>query len=128
MSAQNSQKESFQPRVEESTEQQLSVVKFHQTKLSCCRLPDGQIMVAIKPICDAIGIDGKHALLTIKQDTFLGSKVGIYNLLDAKKRKFPMQCIPLQYVHGWLFSIQELPYNCCSSPKVQTRSFLSSGN
>lgn len=107
MSAKSSQSEFSQQEVENSTAQELSIVKFHQTKLSCCKLPNGQIMVAIKPICDAIGIDGKHALLTIKQDTFLGSKVGIYTLLDAKKRNFPMQCIPLQYVHGWLFSIQE---------------------
>lgn len=96
MKAQTLKSETVQPGAEQSTALQLSVVKFHQTKLSCCTLPDGQIMVAIKPICDAIGLDGKHALLTIKQDTFLGSKVGIYTLLDAKKRNFPMQCIPLQ--------------------------------
>lgn len=119
MIAQNTQKESNQPRVEESTESKLTVVKFHQTKISCSIDPSGQVWIGINPICEAIGIDVKRALLTIKQDSILGAKVSEQTLLDAKNRKFPMQCIPIQYIHGWLFLIQENKVNAKAQPKLR---------
>ena len=104
---------------ENTTEPQLSVVKFHNKQISCTVLPNGKIYVAIKPICDAIGIQSKNALLTIKKDSFLGAMVCTYTLLDSANRKFPMECLPLEFIHGWLFTINENLVNEKAKPKLK---------
>jgi hypothetical protein len=118
MSAQTQEKENAQPGVEQSTAPQLSVVKFHQSKISCSIDPDGQIWVGINPICEAIGLLPNHALVSIKKDPILGAIVRERVLLDAKKRKFPMQTLPIEYVHGWLFSIDASKVSAAAKPKL----------
>jgi hypothetical protein len=103
---------------ENSTEPQLSVVKFHKKQISCVIDPDGKIYVAIKPICEAIGIDTQKALTAIKQDSILKAKHTVRYVLDASKRKFPMQCIPIEYVNGWLFQISENKVTEKAKPKL----------
>lgn len=116
----NNSKEISQGYLENSTALQprFDVVKFQRKNINCTILPNGKIYVAIKPICDAIGIDSKRALLTIKQDTILGAMVSEQILLDSINRKFPMQCIPLEFVHGWLFTINENKVNDNAKPKL----------
>jgi hypothetical protein len=118
MKAQTVKMGNVQQDVKQPTESKLSVVKFHQSKISCSIDQTGQVWVGINPICEAIGLDVKRALLTIKQDTILGAKVSEQTLLDAKNRKFPMQCIPIEYVHGWLFLIQENKVSAAAKPKL----------
>jgi hypothetical protein len=118
MKTQNTQTESAQLGAEQSTESQLAVVKFHNSKISCTIDPDGQIWVAINPICEAIGILSNHAIVGIKKDPILGSIIRDRVLLDAKKRKFPMQSLPIEYVHGWLFSIDASKVSAAAKPKL----------
>jgi hypothetical protein len=118
MNAQTSQTETSQLGVENSTESQLAVVKFHNSKISCTIDPNGQIWVGINPICEAVGILSNHAIVGIKKDPILGSIIRERVLLDAKKRKFPMQCLPIEYVHGWLFSIDASKVSAAAKPKL----------
>jgi hypothetical protein len=118
MKAQTRESGNVQLGVEPPTEPKLSVVKFHSTKIQCCLDPDGTINVALKPICDAIGIHADKAYDSIKKDTILGSKATVRWVLDAKKRKFPMQTLPIEYVHGWLFSIDASKVSAAAKPKL----------
>ena len=118
MKAQTSQTETSQLGAENPTESKTEVVNFNKTKIPCSIDQDGSIFVGIRPICEAIGMDTKKAVLSMKEDTILKAKVTERYLLDASKRKFPMQCIPIQYLHGWLFSISENKVTAAAKPKL----------
>lgn len=62
-------------------------------------------LVPIKPICDALGIDAKVQRTKIQEHPILSS-IGVLSTLvaaDGKQRE--MLCLPLEYVFGWLFTI-----------------------
>lgn len=81
------------------------IIKFHEEELLAVEVNEGWY-VAVKPIIDAIGLHADSAVKGIKNDEILGSSHAIYHVLDASGRQFPMVCLPIQHVHGWLFSIQ----------------------
>lgn len=118
MKAQTLKTEHFQPDAENSTTQKIEVVTFNKTKIQCCIDPDGQIYVAIKPICDAIGIHTQKAYSSIKSDPILGAIHTVRYVLDGQNRKFPMQTIPIEFVHGWLFSIDASKVSANAKPKL----------
>jgi hypothetical protein len=68
---------------------------------------DGQFWIALKPICEALGVDWKnqHGKLQNGTDIFgqLSSERGI---VAADNRIRKMTCLEERYVYGWLFSIQ----------------------
>lgn len=62
-------------------------------------------LVPIKPICEALGIDAKVQRNKIQEHPILNS-IGVLSTLvaaDGKQRE--MLCLPLEYVFGWLFTI-----------------------
>ena len=61
--------------------------------------------VAIKPICEALGVDYSSQLQKIKDDEILSSTVGLNTTVGADGKERKMQSIPIKYVFGWLFTI-----------------------
>lgn len=62
-------------------------------------------LIPIKPICEALGVDPKNQRNKIQEDDILSS-IGVLSTSvggDGKQRE--MFCLPLQYVFGWLFTI-----------------------
>lgn len=118
MTAQNTQKGSVQQDAEQPTESKITIVKFHSTKIQCITDPDGTVHVALKPIMDAIGLHANSAWLGIKNDPILGAKHSVRRGLDAKNRQFPMQTLPIEYVHGWLFQIDASKVSAAAKPKL----------
>ncbi len=118
MKAKTTEQEQFQQDVENSTESKITIVKFHQTKIQCICDIDGTIHVALKPIMDAIGLHANSAWLGIKNDPILGPKHAVRRGLDAKNRLFPMQTLPIEFVHGWLFSIDASKVSANAKPKL----------
>lgn len=77
------------------------VVKFSGSNLACVK--DGStIRVAIKPVCDAIGLDSDRAIKTITDDEILGAERS--ENLPSQGRK--MVCLPIEFINGWLFQIK----------------------
>ena len=68
-------------------------------------------LVAIKPICEAIGIDWEGQRQRIERDEILGSTACMIKAVanDGKERE--MHAIPYRYVFGWLFSIDTYKVN-----------------
>lgn len=83
------------------------IVKVNDVQIECPYVND-QHFVAVKSICDALGIDHKKQFNRIKTDRILG-QVGTDSVpcWGEDDRKRSMFCIPLKYVFGWLFSIDE---------------------
>lgn len=78
-------------------------VTFHGDTLSLVE-HNGEPFVAIKPICDAIGLDwsAQHAKITSMGKRWNSCQVTAISA-DGKRRE--MVCMPLRKLSGWLASI-----------------------
>ena len=66
---------------------------------------DNGIFVPVKPICEAIGIDFNSQRNKSAEEEILSSTVAIIATVGADGKEREMVCLPLQYVYGWLFTI-----------------------
>jgi len=69
--------------------------------------------VAVKPICEALGINYKHQNLQIFNDPILGQLSCKTKTTGADGKTYEMLCLPEQFIYGWVFSLQS------NSPKLQ---------
>lgn len=63
------------------------------------------VFVPVKPICQAIGVDHPAQVQRIKRHRKLSSVVVTITTTGADGKSYEMLALPLQYVYGWLFSI-----------------------
>jgi hypothetical protein len=77
-----------------------SIVKFYGDEILVI---NGK--VAVLRIAENIGLNTDSAVRGVKSHHILKSKVTVEYVLDAANRQFPMLCLPIEYLHGWLFSI-----------------------
>ena len=68
-------------------------------------IENGEKRVAIKPICEALGVDFSAQLQKLKSDPILGPTMGLSTTVGADGKEREMQTIPFMYVFGWLFRI-----------------------
>lgn len=61
--------------------------------------------VAIKPICEAIGIDYDNQIDKINTDEILSQLTPLRGVVAADGKQRKMRVISLRYVFGWLFTI-----------------------
>lgn len=61
--------------------------------------------VAIKPICEAIGVNFQNQLEKIKEDEILGQLYTLRGTTGSDGKEYKMGTIPLKFVFGWLFTI-----------------------
>ena len=65
----------------------------------------GNIFVPVKPICQAIGIDHDAQRQRIKRHRKLSSVAVTVTATGTDGKSYEMLALPLQYVYGWIFSI-----------------------
>lgn len=68
-------------------------------------IENGEKRVAVKPLCDILGVDFSAQLQRIKSDEILGSVVGLSTTTGADGKQYEMTTIPFKFVFGWLFTI-----------------------
>jgi hypothetical protein len=68
-------------------------------------IENGQKLVPIKPICQALGVDFAGQKEKIEKDEILRSVVGLSPTTGADGKTYEMVCIPFKFVFGWLFTI-----------------------
>jgi prophage antirepressor-like protein len=73
---------------------------------------DGQYWIAIKPICEALGVDYERQRKNLKEDEILAQLPSEQAVVAADGRVRKMLCLPEFYVYGWIFNIQS------SSPEL----------
>lgn len=66
---------------------------------------DGEILVPIKPICTAIGIDFKSQRNKIERHPILSSVGVIMTSTGSDGKHYEMMCLPVEHIFGWLFTI-----------------------
>lgn len=81
------------------------VIRFHETELITLIDDAGTPFVAVKPICDAIGLNAESAVRGIKNHPILGPEHTIQSVQVGENQKREYLTLPIQYINGWLFSI-----------------------
>ena len=61
--------------------------------------------VAIRPICEALGVDPEGQRQRIERDEILGPAACLIKAIGKDGKSYEMYAIPYCYVFGWLFSI-----------------------
>ena len=75
-------------------------------------------MIAIRPICEALGIDADSQRKRIERDEILSPTAVMMTVVAADGKDREMYCIPYKYVFGWLFSIDTSRVNEEARPAV----------
>lgn len=63
--------------------------------------------VSIRPICDALGIRPHSQIERIKRDSILAPLAKTVSDLGADGKNYQMTVLPLRYIFGWIFTIEE---------------------
>ena len=100
------------------------IIKFYGNDITCVMNEANELFVVLKPICDALGLDSDRQIKTISDDEVLGSErseqtvqiLETYMSDESERSEKTRQagdnltrkmiCLPLEFVHGWLFQIK----------------------
>jgi hypothetical protein len=66
---------------------------------------DGVVYVAIKPICEAIGLRPDKAIEVIKNHEILSQLHTLRGVVAGDGKEREMSTLPLSHLNGWLFTI-----------------------
>ncbi len=80
-------------------------LKFNDQEIQTAYI-NGQYWIAIKPLCEAIGVDYIRQAKNIRTDEILSLLRSNQTLVASDQKKREMLCLPEMYIYGWLFSIR----------------------
>lgn len=66
---------------------------------------DHNLFVPVKPICDAIGVAYERQFTKLKEHELLAPTITLRVMVAADGKEREMVCLPLEFVYGWLFTI-----------------------
>lgn len=69
-------------------------------------LRNGVWYVALKPICEALGVDWIAQFKRVKNDKILGPALSNQTMQVGGDQGRPWACLPEKFIYGWLFKIQ----------------------
>lgn len=85
---------------------QLSTVDFHGHALTVITGPAGEHLVAMRPICEAIGLGWQSQYNRIQRHPVLSTSVFIMNTqMPGDDQQREITCLPLDLLNGWLFGV-----------------------
>jgi hypothetical protein len=67
---------------------------------------NGVYWIALKPVCEALGIVFDRQIRTVKQDAILGPALALQPMQVPGDQLRNMACLPEYLIYGWLFSIK----------------------
>lgn len=67
---------------------------------------NGTYWIALKPICEALGVDYIRQFKKLKEDKILSQLLSEQTMVAADKKVRKMVSLPEFYVYGWIFQIQ----------------------
>jgi len=82
-----------------------ATVDFHGQPLTVITAGD-QRLVAMKSICDGIGLDWAAQFTRIKRDEVLHSTIVVTTTVAQDGKRRETVCLPLEYLNGWLFGVE----------------------
>jgi len=81
------------------------IVQFYGQSLVTARSDDGKEFVAMKPLCDNLGLDWSAQRQRIVRDEVLSSTMVIITTVANDGKNRDMLMIPTEYLNGWLFGV-----------------------
>lgn len=81
------------------------IVEFHGHALTVITDQAGEKLVAVRPICEAIGLAWNGQYERILRDDVLKSTVRIMRTVAVDGKSRELVCLPLDYLNGWLFGV-----------------------
>lgn len=81
------------------------IINFNGTSIIAI-IKEGIPYVAVRPICEAIGLEVESALKRIKRHAILGKHCTEMAGVLPSGRQNAVLCLPIQYLNGWLFMIE----------------------
>ena len=81
------------------------ITRINDVAIAATSNEQGEVLIPIRPICDALGVSYERQYRKVCDDEFLSSVVALRATTGADGKKYEMVCLPLQYVFGWLFTI-----------------------
>lgn len=84
-------------------QQLISIV--NGVEISAVSDESGSIFVPVKPICDAIGVAYQTQHLKLQDHEILAPTITLRVMVAADGKKREMVCLPLEFVYGWIFTI-----------------------
>lgn len=87
-----------------TTQTQLSTIQFYNHTLATFEQNNVQY-VAMRPICENIGLSWNAQFERIKRDEVLSSVIFIIKTTGNDGKEYQMLCLPIEYLNGWLFGI-----------------------
>lgn len=94
----------------------LTTISFHDDTLFAVEAPEG-VFVALKPICDGLGIDPKKQRERIQRDPIL-AEGGATMALPSAGGVQETFCLRLDLLQGWLFGIDVGRVKAEAQPRV----------
>lgn len=83
---------------------EIQVAKINEVSIICLEEDRGKL-IPIRPICDGLGISVQKQLEKIKEDEDLSSTVTLRVMVAADGKDREMACLPIEFIFGWLFTI-----------------------
>ncbi|WP_176700875.1 phage antirepressor N-terminal domain-containing protein, partial [Gilliamella sp. Fer4-1] len=84
---------------------QIQLVQFHNQQISILN-HNNKPYVAIKPICENIGLDWEAQRQRIKRNEILNSTAFMIKVVAKDGKNRDVLCLPLGYLNGWLAGIE----------------------
>lgn len=81
------------------------ITRINDVAIAATCNEQGEVLIPIRPICDALGVNSNGQIEKIKSDPILGATDKLSLSVGPDGRQREMVCLPLQYVFGWLFTI-----------------------
>lgn len=95
----------------------IQTVSFHGQQLAV--IPQQQkLYVAIKPICENIGLNWDSQFRRINRDEVLNTTIAMMAMVAADGKTRELLCLPLEMLNGWLFGIDT---NRIKNPEIKAR-------
>ena len=83
----------------------LSIGRINGVEIYAVKDEDNQIFVPVKPLCEAIGVRFDTQYEKLKKHPILNSVIPLRGITGADGKTYEMVCLPLEYVYGWIFTI-----------------------
>ena len=81
------------------------ITRINDVAIAATSNEQGEVLIPIRPICDALGVNSNGQIEKIKSDPILGATDKLSLSVGPDGRQREMVCLPLQYIFGWLFTI-----------------------
>lgn len=86
------------------SQNKITTVDFHGQAIIAATI-DGKIFVAMKPICDNIGLTWNAQFERIQRHPVLNSTACMTQVVAEDGKQREMLCLPLGMLNGWLFGV-----------------------